>query len=211
MDHSRIHVCKTRAIKKHKSQHWLNDFILYSLTTLACTSFCSSPLWYPPFCATFNVFFFFSLPKITSFFFTSKVLFIVCNLIVIFLLGESKFFAYMSKAYNDVYHDKYECNRLDQIQVISQSQEQNETYEEFFEVCDDEETCESHVDQIVESCGDDEEELSCSEQEVEEEKHEGSGGDGDVSLPAEELNKLVEDFIAKINRKRWLEAEFGRG
>ncbi|KAI3825724.1 hypothetical protein L1987_07314 [Smallanthus sonchifolius] len=117
----------------------------------------------------------------------------------------------LCKAYNDVYHDKYQCNHLDQIQVISPLQEQNETYEEFFEVYDDEETCESHVDQIVESCGDDEEELSCSEQEVQEEKHEGSGGDGDVSLPAEELNKLVEDFIAKINRQRWLEAEFGRG
>ncbi|KAM0044389.1 hypothetical protein Hdeb2414_s0010g00352641 [Helianthus debilis subsp. tardiflorus] len=229
MDPLRMHAYKAQAIKKHKAQQLLNDFILYSLTTLACTSFCSSPLWYPPFCATFNVFFFFSLPKITSFFFTSKVLFIVLNLIVIFLLGESKFFASMSKAYNDVYHNKYECKRLDQLQVVtpskdgpkqkmqveifdSKTSEEND-HEEFFELCNDEETCESRVDQMVESCGNVEEELSCSEQKekvVEEGKREGSGGDGDVSLPAEEFNKLVDDFIAKIKRQRTIEDEFGR-
>ncbi|KAJ0548268.1 hypothetical protein HanIR_Chr08g0381761 [Helianthus annuus] len=203
MDPLRMHAYKAQAIKKHKAQQLLNDFILYSLTTLACTSFCSSPL--------------------------CKVLFIVLNLIVIFLLGESKFFASMSKAYNDVYHNKYECKHLDQLQVVTPSKDgpkqkmqveifdsktcEENDHEEFFELCNDEETCESRVDQMVESCGNVEDELSCSEQEekvVEEGKREGSGGDGDVSLPAEEFNKLVDDFIAKIKRQRTLEDEFGR-
>ncbi|KAK1435726.1 hypothetical protein QVD17_01493 [Tagetes erecta] len=208
MDPLRIHAYKTRTIKKYKTQKLLNDFVLYSLTTLACTSFCSSPLWYPPFCATFNVFFFFSLPKITSFFFTSKVLFIVSNLIVIFILGESRFFASMSKAYNDVYYNKYECKRLNQIQVISPSHEtyEEDDHDEFFELYNNEETCESRVEQMVESCDDDDgEEVSSSEQ------HEGSGCEGGVSLPAEELNKLVDDFIARVIRQRRLDEYFCRG
>ncbi|KAK9080560.1 hypothetical protein SSX86_000318 [Deinandra increscens subsp. villosa] len=240
MDPVRIHAYKTRGMKKHKSHQLLNDFILYSLTTLACTSFCSSPFWYPPFCATFNVFFFFSLPKITSFFFTSKALFIAGNLIVIFLLGESKFFASKPNAYNDVCHDEYECKPLDQLKVLCPSQEnkgeqiikdtpndhqemqvmilesktcEENTHEVFFELYNnDEETCEPDVDQMAESSGDHEEDSSCLEGEVlkvvKEDKH---GGDGDAGLPEEELNKLVDDFIARINRQRMLEAEFCRG
>ncbi|CAI9283752.1 unnamed protein product [Lactuca saligna] len=221
MDHMRIHTYKTRANKKHKGQQLLNDFILYSLTTLACTSFCSSPLWYPPFCATFNVFFFFSLPKITSFFFTSKALFIVGNLIVIFLLGESKFFASKSKAYNHV----------SQLQVISISQQpkvikiiteeisnhesmpcEQHDDDTFFETYNDEETYECVVDNNVESSTH-EEDLSCSKlepNEVEEEKHGGLEEDMELSLPAEELNKLADDFIARIIRQRKLEAEYCR-
>lgn len=86
--------------------------------------------------------------------------------------------------------------------------------EEFFEFYNDEETCELDVDQLGESYGHDEEDLSCSSREVkviEEEKHEGLEGDGDVSLPADELNKLADDFIARIIRQRMLEAEFSRG
>ncbi|MFS7940192.1 hypothetical protein Hanom_Chr05g00461431 [Helianthus anomalus] len=237
MNPLRIHAYKTRANKKHKGNQLLNEFILYSLTTLACTSFCSSPLWYPPFCATFNVFFFYSLPKIASFFFTSKALFIVGNLIVIFLLGESKFFSSKLDAYNDVGHSKYECKRLDQLQVHPSQEHKGKKInkdttkqkmqvkilesktceegdnDEFFELHCDEETCESEVDQMAESFDHDMEDMRCLEWEVkvvDEERHEGIEGDGDVSLPAEELNKLVDDFIARINRQRRLEAEFCR-
>ncbi|GJS28980.1 hypothetical protein Tco_0489600 [Tanacetum coccineum] len=233
MDPLRIHAYKTRAAKKHKGQQLLNDFILYSLTALACTSFCSSPLWYPPFCATFNVFFFFSLPKITSFFFTSKALFIVGNLIVIFLLGESKFFASKSKDCNDVSHDKYECTHrrlrkvttpshepkvkkvidtpINDIQVKNLELETCEAndQEEFFELCNDEETCELDVENTAASSCQDEDKLSCSRREikvVDEEQR-----DGDVHLPTEKLNKLVDDFIARIIRQRRLEDDFCRG
>lgn len=226
MGHMR-HAYRTRANKKHKGQQLLNDFILYSLTTLACTSFCSSPLWYPPFCATFNVFFFFSLPKITSFFFTSKVLFIVGNLIVVFLLGESKFFASKSKAYNDVSQlqsisalketkgrtTEETSNHVTQIKIFETKPCEQHDEEEFFESYNDEETCECVVDDDAESSTYEDEGLSCSKQElnvVEEEKEEGLERDTELSMPAEELNKLADDFIARIIRQRRLEAEFYR-
>ncbi|KAK1407168.1 hypothetical protein QVD17_38781 [Tagetes erecta] len=209
MDPLRIQTYKTRTIKNHKAHQLLNDFILYSLTTLACTSFCSSPFWYPPFCATFNVFFLLSIPKITSFFFTSKALFIVGNLIVIFLLGESKFFSSNKyDAYNDVCHDKDiidgTSKRETRVKMLESKTYEETGHEEFFELCNDDETCESNVDHMAQSTGHDEEDMSCLE-------HEGVEGDGDVNLPAEELNKMVDDFIARINRQRMLEAEFCRG
>ena len=83
--------------------------------------------------------------------------------------------------------------------------------DEFFELCDDDhETCTSDVDNTTKSIGDHEEEdLSCSKDEVkvfEEEKKQGLEGDGKVGLPAEELNKMVDDFIARIIKQRRLEA-----
>ncbi|KAD4385865.1 hypothetical protein E3N88_26034 [Mikania micrantha] len=227
----RIHAYKASAIKKHKAHQLLNDFILYSLTTLACMPFCSSPLWYPPFCATFNVFFFFSVPKMTSFFFTSKGLFIVGNVIVIFLLGESKFFDSKFYGYNDVCHKKYACKHKDQLQGSSQDPQHkgaktiedtpkqemtvkileskthvDNDHHEFFEAYHDGETCESDVDRLTESSGHDD-----VVKEVEEEEEEGLKGlDQDLFSPTEELNRLIDDFIARINRQRKLEAEFSR-
>ncbi|KAL4566698.1 hypothetical protein LXL04_030820 [Taraxacum kok-saghyz] len=184
MNHMRIHGYRPRANKKqHKGQQLLNDFILYSLTTLACTSFCSSPL--------------------------CKALFIVGNLIVIFLLGELKFFASKSKTYNDVcnlpvIYEQPEDETTEETcnHKISKSQpcEQHDE-EEFFESCNDEGTCE--FDDISESSIH-EEDLKCS-------KYEGLKGDKELSLPADELNKLADDFIARIIRQRRLEAEFCRG
>ncbi|KAI3673620.1 hypothetical protein L6452_39744 [Arctium lappa] len=150
------------------------------------------------------------------------------NLIVLFLLGESKFFASKSKAYKDVCHDKYKRKRSDQPQTISSAQElavmrvsndalEQETsvkisgsktcnegdQDEYFELCNDDGTCELDVDNMTKSFGHQEEDLSCSEQEVkvfEEENHEGLEGDGEVSLPAEELNKYVypEELAGKV-------------
>ncbi|KAL8230516.1 hypothetical protein R6Q57_000294 [Mikania cordata] len=174
MDPLTIHAYKIHAIKKHKRHQYVSTILLYSLTTLACTLFCSSPLWYPPFCATFNVIFYLTLPKICSIFFTSKVLFIVGNLIVMFLVGESKFVPSKSKAlhdgYSDICYDKYKCKITEpQTRMIKKEREL----------------------------------IACSL-----ELNDDLGLGEEASLPAEELNKLADDFIAKINRQRKLEAQF---
>ncbi|KAK9066392.1 hypothetical protein SSX86_013714 [Deinandra increscens subsp. villosa] len=176
MDPLRIHAYKIHAIKKHKRHQFVCTVLLYSLTTLACTMFCSSPLWYPPFCATFNVIFYLTLPKICSFFFTSKVLFIVGNLIVIFLVGESKFFTSKSKAlnadYSDLCYDKDKC-KITKPRVLPRTRAKEER------------------------------ELTACSLELHEDIELGE----EASLPAEELNRLADDFIAKVNRQRKLEAE----
>ncbi|KAM0004563.1 hypothetical protein Hdeb2414_s0238g00844121 [Helianthus debilis subsp. tardiflorus] len=199
MDPLRIHAYKIHAIKKHKRQQFVGTILLYSLTTLACTLFCSSHLWYPPFCATFNVIFFLTLPKICSFFLTSKVLFIVGNLIVIFLVGESKFFASESKAlnanYSDICHDKYKykCKITNPRVLPSTKAKRDDEEEEMMEVKSDEKM------------------YKCCREEIrilEKLKHEDLELSEEDSLPAEELNKWADDFIARVNRQRKLEAEY---
>ncbi|KAK1433941.1 hypothetical protein QVD17_10859 [Tagetes erecta] len=209
MDPLRIHAYKIHAIKKHKRQQFVGTILLYSLTALACTLFCSSPLWYPPFCATFNVIFFLTIPKICSFFFTSKVLFIVGNLIVIFLVGESKFITSKSKAdnYSDICYDKFKC-KITKPRVSSPKKAKKgrghtacplELYDE---------------EKIVEIRSDEEMLIKCCKGDVrmfEKLKLESlEMGYDEESLPAEELNKLADDFIARVNRQRKLEAEFSR-
>ncbi|KVI06165.1 uncharacterized protein LOC112510029 [Cynara cardunculus var. scolymus] len=192
MDPLRIQAYKIHAIKKHKRQQFMGTILLYTISTLACTLLCSSPLWYPPFCATFNVVFFLFLPKICSFFFTSKVLFVVGNLIVVFLVGESKFFASKSTpanshaSYSDVCYDKYKC-KTQNPQVLPKK---GTAKAKSFSINDDEKRLETE-----------------GEENVEEVEHE----DLEVNLGAEELNKLADDFIARINRQRRLEAEVTRG
>lgn len=210
MDPLRIHAYKIHAIKKHKRQQFVGTLLLYSLTTLACTLFCSSPLWYPPFCATFNVIFFLTLPKICSFFFSSKVLFIVGNLIVIFLVGESKFITSKSKAlhadYSDICYDKYK-GKITKPRVSSPIKAKKgrghatcplELYDEekIVDIRSDEEMfkcCKGNVRMF--------EKLKLENLEL---------GYDEESLPAEELNRLADDFIARVNRQRKLEAEFSR-
>ncbi|MCD7454504.1 Polycomb protein sop-2 [Datura stramonium] len=83
---------KDSAINKYRKQRLLNKLMLYSFTSMTCILFLSSPLWYPLLRAFLKSLLFDSLPKIGALFFSSKCIFIVGNLIVIFLVGESKIF-----------------------------------------------------------------------------------------------------------------------
>ncbi|XP_060204149.1 uncharacterized protein LOC132632287 [Lycium barbarum] len=83
---------KIQAINKYRKQRLLNNLMFYSFTALTSILLLSSPLWYPLLCAFLKSLFFDSLPKICALFFSSKCIFIVGNIIIIFLVGESKIF-----------------------------------------------------------------------------------------------------------------------
>ncbi|KAL1812363.1 hypothetical protein ACET3Z_022428 [Daucus carota] len=86
MDSSSIH--KIHAINKNRKQELMSSLVLYTLTTMSCSLLVFSPFWYPPLCATVNVFLYVSLPKVVSVFFSAKFVFIVGNLIIFFLVSE---------------------------------------------------------------------------------------------------------------------------
>ncbi|KAI3759505.1 hypothetical protein L6452_07385 [Arctium lappa] len=145
MDSLGMHAYKIQAIcKKHKRQQFVCNVLLYSLSTLACTLFCSCPLCYPPFSATINVVLFVSLPEIIN-------------------------------------YDTYKCKIPDR-QLYS-----NHAIKLYDEA-------KSYEEKILKSDGGDQEERVV-----------------DVSLPADdELKKLADNFIARINTQRRLEAELCR-
>ncbi|KAK1359582.1 hypothetical protein POM88_044056 [Heracleum sosnowskyi] len=88
MDSLSIH--KIQAINKYRKQQFLSNLLLYTLTTMSCSLLVFSPFWYPPLRIIVNVFLFVSLPKAISLFFSAKFVFILGNLIIVFLVGEFK-------------------------------------------------------------------------------------------------------------------------
>ncbi|KAJ0051965.1 hypothetical protein Pint_01213 [Pistacia integerrima] len=115
-----------------------------------------------------------------------KLLFIVGNLIVVILIRESKFFASDTSSASKVYYDEYinKCKSTGAHQNFSTL----------------------GVEKIKEK----KQEKYCSEENVVVENNEREELEGKVdrqsAFPAEELNKRAEDFIARVNRRRRLEA-----
>ncbi|PWA59474.1 hypothetical protein CTI12_AA281660 [Artemisia annua] len=150
MGSRRLHSYEIHPIKKPKNKQFVSNVWLYILSTLLCTIVC-----------------FFSLPNIFSFVFTSKFLFIVGNLIVIFLVGESKCFE----------SNPLKACKRHELRVLS---------------CKSERSCEVKRTSANVSYG---KVKSCKTYDEWE------------SLPAEELTKLADDFIARMNRLTRLEAQ----
>ncbi|KAJ0113506.1 hypothetical protein Patl1_01253 [Pistacia atlantica] len=117
-----------------------------------------------------------------------KLLFIVGNLIVVILIRESKFFASDTSSASKVYYDEY----INKCKSTCTGAHQNFSTLE--------------VEKIKEK----KQEKYCSEENVVLENNEIQELEGKVdrqsAFPAEELNKRAEDFIARVNRRRRLEA-----
>ncbi|KAK3183176.1 hypothetical protein Dsin_030462 [Dipteronia sinensis] len=168
--------------KYSQKQRVVENFFIYSLTALASSLILSSPFWFP----SMKAFLFVSLPKVGFVLLSPKVLFIVGNLIVVVLVGESKFFAPKSSPASNVYYDEY----------ISRSRRTTLQNSSIFE--------ENKKERQVEKCFEENVKKICEdgEEKIELEKE----GDDEVSFSAEELSKRADDFIARVNRKRRLEA-----
>ncbi|TXG54405.1 hypothetical protein EZV62_019661 [Acer yangbiense] len=89
--------------KYSQKQRVVENFFIYSLTALAFSLILSSPFWFP----SMKAFLFVSLPKAGFVLLSPKVLFIVGNLIVVVLVGESRFFAPKPSPASNVYYDEY--------------------------------------------------------------------------------------------------------
>ncbi|KAK1566898.1 hypothetical protein Q3G72_005753 [Acer saccharum] len=167
--------------KYSQKQRVVENFFIYSLTALALSLILSSPFWFP----SMKAFLFVSLPKVCFVLLSPKVLFIVGNLIVVVLVGESKFFAPKPSPASNVYYDEYisRSRRTLQNSSIFEENKKERKVEKYFE---------ENVKKICEE----------GEEKIELEKE----GDDEVSFSAEELSKRADDFIARVNRKRRLEA-----
>ncbi|KAF9606840.1 hypothetical protein IFM89_029297 [Coptis chinensis] len=91
---------------KKRSTQFLKDLILYCSTALICSILCLSPFWLPSLYASIKAFLFVSVPNFGVLFINPKCLFIVSNVIVIFLIGESKFLSSKSSPATEIY-DEY--------------------------------------------------------------------------------------------------------
>ncbi|KAJ6339538.1 hypothetical protein OIU77_007485 [Salix suchowensis] len=176
-----IKLREIHAFNKSKKHRLLDNCFLYSCTVLTCTLFCSSPFWFPSLFHSMKLFLFVSLPKLCSLLLSPKFIFIVGNLIIVVLVGESKYFTSSSPSATDVYYDEY----IDQKKSLQASSagvgEKKEVKTE-----------ESYKEKQSKTC----------ESMKERKDLEGE----EFSLPTEELKKRADDFIARVNRQRMHEA-----
>lgn len=85
-----IDVEKIQALRKYKEQQFVSNLLFYALAALTFGLFCTSPFWFPSLYSSTKTLVCVSIPRIISFFLSAKSLFILGNLIVIFLLRDSK-------------------------------------------------------------------------------------------------------------------------
>ncbi|CAL9120636.1 unnamed protein product [Musa textilis] len=156
-------------MQRFKENAFLLMAIQYSLRVVALGLFLSCLNWLP----YLRFFFLVSLPNVSSVVFGPKCLFVVSNIIILFLVGESRLTRQPPRP--DVYEEYVKRRRGLHGAARSEVKEKEAEEAEAEKGCDGEEG---------------------AEREREEEK----------GLPAEELNRRVEDFIAKVNMQRKLEA-----
>lgn len=181
----------TQAMKKFKSYQIVDNFFIYSITALTCSVFCFSPFWFPYLLASIKAFLFVSLPKVGVVLLSPKVLFFVGNLIIIILIGESKFFASESSPASDVCYDDYVSKSTRSVKNPSTDKCLTENVKK---------TGEDIGENVVMRKWVDEEEAEVGAENGNNEE------DDEVGFPAEELSKRADDFIARVNWQRRLEA-----
>ncbi|GMJ05880.1 hypothetical protein like AT5G50710 [Hibiscus trionum] len=186
MDHNLM--LKFQSIKKSKKQQFLDKVLLYTFIAFTCSFFCSTPFWLPPLFSSFKNFIFVSSTKMGSIIYNPKLLFFLGNLIVVVLIGESKFFAYFSGSGAE-YVDVHRSPSLGNDSILEVKREMKMKH------------CEENMAMTMSF------EVEDHIRGVKKEKNDLQG-EVEVVLPTEELKKRADDFIARVNRQRRLEARF---
>lgn len=164
-----------------KNSQFLHNLIAYSLTFLACSFFFPYPHW-------LSIKHFTSLPDFCSFFLNPRCFFLVGNTIILFLVREWKLLGSLQSPAAEIY-DKYAARSPASGQVPASDLQ--EGIKEILEM--------EKEKNFIEKC------LDKAEDEEEKDGHEEE--EEQPGRPAEELNKRIEEFIARINKQRWLEAK----
>ncbi|XP_057517071.1 uncharacterized protein LOC130798198 [Amaranthus tricolor] len=190
-----INVEKIQALKRYKQQQFTKTLLFYSILGLSFSIFCTSPFWFPPLYSCINKIIYIYIPRIVSFFFNVTSIFILGNLIVIFLLGESKIqtsedssmvrpiIQQVKSRKRHIREDilpKMDC-KIEEQEVVLKLESREEEIKELSQVE------EKELENII------------MEDNYEEELI--------VNLSTEELNKRADDFIARVNKQIRLEAD----
>ncbi|KZV31796.1 hypothetical protein F511_28438 [Dorcoceras hygrometricum] len=186
---------KIEAMKKYKKARFLYNLFLYSLTTLITFLFVSYPFWLP----STKHFLLVSVPDNLSGFFDAKCFFVLGNIIVFILVGESRLATARSSNLSTASVDVY-----DEYVVRSKSFREIKP-----EITGDGQREGGFVKGLVhleeKSIGTDKnkEEITRNQKVVTVRRMRKV--EDLTSMPMDELNERVEAFIERVNRQRSLE------
>lgn len=223
---------KLRAMNSYNKSQFLFNLILQALVALTCSLLCSYPNWFPSLRYSVKHFLFTSLPNISSFLVNPKCVFIVFNVIVVFLVGESKLVSSKASPANEIYDEYVEMSQSLRERSHSTLEERKErtvetnsdTHEEYNKrdqsLNGDSTLLEKKEERKLEMNLEEDKVNRIETKEVKKEEvkeveveddDDDAGDDGEAEeeagLPAEELNKKAEEFIARSNKQMRLEAK----
>ncbi|XP_075660054.1 uncharacterized protein LOC142629888 [Castanea sativa] len=223
---------KLRAMNSYNKSQFLFNLILHALVAITCSLLCSYPNWFPSLRYSVKHFLFTSLPNISSFLVNPKCVFIVFNVIVVFLVGESKLVNSKASPANEIYDEYVERSQSLRERSHSTLEEikertvetNSDTHEEYNKrdqsLKGDSTLLEKKEERKLEMNLEEDkvnriETKEVKKEEVKEvvevEDDDDAGDDGEAEeeagLPAEELNKKAEEFIARVNKQMRLEAK----
>ncbi|KAJ7957522.1 Zinc finger E-box-binding homeobox 1 [Quillaja saponaria] len=211
----------------HQQTQIVYNSILHCFIALTCFLL-SYAYWFPS-----NHFVFVYVPNMWASLLKPKCLFIVVNVIVVLLVGESKFVnSHASSRRTEIYDEyverrqnmrgEYYINTVQEMKINITKENVKIVEHDHEEVVQKKEVKEVVMEhdhqEIVPKKEVKEVVMEHDHQEVVQRKevkevvkvgdvgNEDQGREGDDGLPAEELNKRVEEFIARVNRQRRLEA-----
>ncbi|KAJ8759223.1 hypothetical protein K2173_006683 [Erythroxylum novogranatense] len=154
-----------------------------------------------------------------SSFFCPKWLFIVVNVIVVYLVGESKLLGsptYSCSSSAEIYEEYVERSKSFRRSSVSSRPQTTEQSKLELNLVENRPVFVDEKEEGILLPAEDKHQVPEEEQEEEEkekdreveedcEEQEEKVGEEEIGLPADELNKRVEEFIARINKQRWLE------
>ncbi|CAL9780182.1 unnamed protein product [Musa acuminata subsp. burmannicoides] len=177
-----IRIEKFQAMKRcrRRKQCFIPRLIQYLLTVSSLGLLLSCPLWLHPVCSCLSLFFSVSLPSMAAVMLSPKCLFVVCNVIVVFLIGESK----LSRSYQSA--DIYEEYMKSKVKLERQAED------------------ESKKGHVTDRALDEEDDSGGGEGEGMVAGYEDLNGEEEKD--SSEIDKKATDFIARVNWQRRLEA-----
>ncbi|KAJ3678249.1 hypothetical protein LUZ60_002052 [Juncus effusus] len=207
---------KIQAMKRYKRGTQEKPFVNYAVTTLILVLFVFSPIWIPEFLTTLKLFLLESLPSMVTFLFGPKFFFIICNVIVLFLVLESKLSrgpslcdVYEEKVRNNLsYSYKKPCNVETKTYFLGEEererdQGEKETYLGFVDEERDLNNFHKRVEDYIARGVNEQKDMNKFHKKVEGCIARGVEDQKDLN----ELHKKVEDYIARVKWQRKAEAK----
>eukprot|EP00268_Persea_americana_P010632 TRINITY_DN1432_c0_g1_i2.p1 TRINITY_DN1432_c0_g1~~TRINITY_DN1432_c0_g1_i2.p1 ORF type:complete len:235 (-),score=74.12 TRINITY_DN1432_c0_g1_i2:38-742(-) len=211
---------KHRAMRKYKRARFVQNLFQYCLTAYVFGLFLSEA--FPSLFRALKYFICVSLPNIGASLVGPKCLFILCNMIVIFLAHESKLFTSPPSSPTPEIQEEYvKFSRRPRRPSTNEEKEERklevslvkESVEMIGLVVEEDKKDKEEEQELEEErkeAAEQEEEETQAEQEEEEEEDKGAvdvGGKEEHELPADELNRRSEDLIQRVHKQRRLEVQ----
>ncbi|BAT73127.1 uncharacterized protein HKW66_Vig0014100 [Vigna angularis] len=189
---------KIQAMKRYKSHQFLNNLYVYFVSALTCSVFCFVTFCMPYLSSLLRLFFFVHISSLVPVLFSSKLLFIMGNLIIFFLVVNSRILSSDPSSTPVVYYDEYiRSSQTPKPLVATVEVKRGKTLEkhvvgEILDIDSVDFKCKGRVEKGTETFKEDDDIDAGDEQRL-------------IPSCSDELNKRADDFIARVNRQRRLE------